>query len=153
MIHPSEAERTAALAEAGAAGDLVIADTREHVASLNAAIRDQRRAELAAGDSAPDSMVTARGERIGLGDRVATRRNDPDLGVANRQTWTVTGLGDDGSLLLHAADAIVRSRRSTRTGSSSSPTPPPSTEHKARPSTEPTSPSARPPAPLRRTSR
>ena len=46
-------------------------------------------------------MVTARGERIGLGDRVATRRNDPDLGVANRQTWTVTGIGDDGSLTLH----------------------------------------------------
>ena len=45
VIHPSEAERTAALAEAGAAGDLVIADTREHVASLNAAIRDQRRAD------------------------------------------------------------------------------------------------------------
>jgi exodeoxyribonuclease V alpha subunit len=45
-------------------------------------------------------MVTARGERIGLGDRVATRRNDPDLGVANRQTWTVTGIGDDGSLTL-----------------------------------------------------
>ena len=32
-----------ALAEAGAAGDLVIADTREQVADLNAAIRDQRR--------------------------------------------------------------------------------------------------------------
>jgi hypothetical protein len=46
-------------------------------------------------------MVTARGERIGLGDRVATRRNDPDLGVANRQTWTVAGLGEDGSVILH----------------------------------------------------
>ena len=100
VVHPSDSERTAALAEAGAAGDLVVADTREHVASLNAAIRDQRRADPATGDSA-DSMVTARGERIGLGDRVATRRNDPDLGVANRQTWTVTGIGDDDSLILH----------------------------------------------------
>ena len=100
VVHPSDSERTAALAEAGAAGDLVVADTREHVASLNAAIRDQRRADTATGDSA-DSMVTARGERIGLGDRVATRRNDPDLGVANRQTWTVAGIGEDGSLILH----------------------------------------------------
>ena len=32
---------------------------------------------------------------------MATRRNDPDLGVANRETWTVTGIGDDGSLILH----------------------------------------------------
>jgi exodeoxyribonuclease V alpha subunit len=100
VVHASDSERTAALAEAGAAGDLVVADTREHVASLNGAIRDQRRAEPATGDSA-DSMVTARGERIGLGDRVATRRNDPDLGVANRQTWTVTGIGEDASLILH----------------------------------------------------
>ena len=45
VVHPTESERTAALAEAGATGDLVFADTREHVASLNAAIRDQRRAD------------------------------------------------------------------------------------------------------------
>ncbi|MCY7400787.1 MAG: AAA family ATPase, partial [Nocardioides sp.] len=44
--------------------------------------------------------VTRRGERIGLGDRVAPRRNDRDLAVAHRATWTVTGIGDDGSLLL-----------------------------------------------------
>jgi ATP-dependent exoDNAse (exonuclease V) alpha subunit len=100
VIHASDSERTAALAEVGAAGDLVVADTREHVASLNAAIRDQRRADPATSDLA-DSMVTARGERIGLGDRVATRRNDPDLGVANRQPWTVAGIGEDASLILH----------------------------------------------------
>jgi hypothetical protein len=45
-------------------------------------------------------LVTARGERIGLGDRVATRRNDPDLGVANRQTWTVTAITVHGDLTL-----------------------------------------------------
>ena len=97
VIHPSDSERTAALADVGAAGDLVVADTREQVASLNAAIRDQRRAKPDTGGS----VVTARGERIGLGDRVATRRNDRDLGVANRQTWTVAGIGVDDSLILH----------------------------------------------------
>ena len=99
VIHASEVERTATLADAGAAGDLVIADTREQVADLNAAIRDHRAADCAAYGR---TVATASGERIGLGDRVATRRNDPDLQVANRQTWTVTGIGDDGSLLLHA---------------------------------------------------
>ena len=115
VIHPSEAERTAALAEAGAVGDLVLAGTREQVASLNAAIRDQRQADFAAGDSA-DSMVTARGERIGIGDRVATRRNDPDLGVANRQTWTVTGLGEDGSLTIRGRgrDRVLTAEYATR---------------------------------------
>ena len=36
------------------------------------------------------------GLRIGVGDQVMTRQNDPDLGVANRMTWTVTGITDDG---------------------------------------------------------
>jgi exodeoxyribonuclease V alpha subunit len=114
VIHPSDVERTVALAEAGAAGDLVLADSRDHVASLNAAIRDQRRADPTTGDPA-DSMVTARGERIGLGDRVATRRNDPDLQVANRQTWTITGIGEDGSLILHGRgrDRVVPTEYAT----------------------------------------
>ncbi|GAA4090615.1 MobF family relaxase [Nocardioides kongjuensis] len=94
VIHPSDIERDLALARAGASGDLVVADTREQVARLNAAIRDQRQVTA----ESTVSMTTFRGERIGLGDRVATRRNDADLEVANRQTWAVTGLGEDGSL-------------------------------------------------------
>ncbi|GAB6984393.1 MobF family relaxase [Nocardioides pyridinolyticus] len=94
-IHASDVERTAALAEVGATGDLVIADRRERVADLNAAIRD-----LHSGEQDRGTITTASGERLGVGDRVATRRNDPNLQVANRQTWTVSGIGDDGSLTL-----------------------------------------------------
>ncbi|MBA8804178.1 conjugative relaxase-like TrwC/TraI family protein [Nocardioides ginsengisegetis] len=101
VIHPSEAERTAALAEAGAAGDLVIADTRDQVADLNATIRDHHRRHRHDDPGTLGEITTAGGERIGLGDRVATRRNDPDLQAANRQTWTVTGIGADGSLVLY----------------------------------------------------
>lgn len=95
VVHSSEAERTDALARAAAGGALVVADTREQVAGLNAAIRNEHGHDLGA-------VVTQRGDRIGLGDRVATRRNDPALGVANRQTWTVVGRRDDGSLMVHA---------------------------------------------------
>jgi conjugative relaxase-like TrwC/TraI family protein len=116
VIHASEPERTTTLANAGADGDLVLADTREQVADLNAAIREQnKRAE-----NGRKEITTARGERIGLGDRVATRRNDPDLQVTNRQTWTVTGLGDDGSLILHGQgrgrerDRVVPAQYATR---------------------------------------
>ena len=61
------------------------------------------------------TVATAGGERIGLGDRVATRRNDPDLEVANRQTWTVTGIGEDGSLILHGRgrDRVVPAEYAT----------------------------------------
>ena len=76
--------------------------------ALNAAIRDRRHG---AGDQPGEQSgersgeragepITRRGERIGLGDRVATRRNDRDLAVANRDTWTVAGIGEDGSLLV-----------------------------------------------------
>ena len=66
---------------------LVVADTREQAAQLNAVIRDHL---VATGQVDDHTVVTTRaGERIGAGDRVTTRRNNPHLGVANRDTWTV----------------------------------------------------------------
>lgn len=102
VIHASEVERTAALAEHGATGHTVIADTRDQVSTLNAAIRDQRRTDstAAAGDS-DGGPITRRGEALNVGDRVATRRNDRDLGVANRDTWTITHIKPDGGLSVH----------------------------------------------------
>ncbi len=55
--------------------------------------------------------MTAAGERIGVGDRVATRRNDRNLDVANRDTWTVTGIDEHGQLhLTGTADKPATSR-------------------------------------------
>jgi hypothetical protein len=96
VVHATDVERTATLAELGAAGDLVVADRREQVADLNAAIRDERRSA----ERDEPVLTTAGGEQLGVGDRVATRRNEPDLQVANRQTWTVAEISDDGSLVL-----------------------------------------------------
>jgi hypothetical protein len=96
VVHATDVERTAALAECGAAGDLVVADRRERVADLNAAIREQRRGTEQDGRVA----TTAGGEQLGVGDRVATRRNDPALQVANRQTWTITAIDQHGGLAL-----------------------------------------------------
>jgi exodeoxyribonuclease V alpha subunit len=102
VIHASDVERTAAVSMLG--DDLIIADTREQVGAVNAAIRDRRRADSERTDERfgerTGEPVTRSGERIGLGDRVATRRNDRDLGVANRDVWTVAGIGDDGSLVV-----------------------------------------------------
>ena len=74
-------------------GELVVADTREQVATINGLVHEVR---LSTGE-ASDELVTATGERIGVGDRIATRRNDSDLGVANRELWTVVG-AEQGSL-------------------------------------------------------
>jgi len=99
VLHSDEASRTAALADdAAATGALVVADTREQVADLNQAIRER----LVTAGQVDDYrvLVTDSGEQIGVGDRVATRRNDYDLGVANRDIWIVTGVRDDGTVHL-----------------------------------------------------
>ena len=112
-IWPSEAERTQALAslaadtlttgEQRAGGMLMMADTRDRTAVLNGFIRDR----LVAAGHVDDSraVTTNAGERLGVGDRVATRRNDRDLSVSNRDTWTITAVGADGSLTLRGPRA------------------------------------------------
>ena len=82
---------------------LVVADTRDQVATLNAAIRARRMAD---GELNPDgpTTTTLAGQTIGVGDQISTRRNDAELGVANRETWTVTRVHDDGALEVATAD-------------------------------------------------
>jgi exodeoxyribonuclease V alpha subunit len=107
VVHASEVERQQALAVRASLGDLVVADTREQVGRINALAHQIR---LVTGEAA-DVVITGAGERIGVGDRIATRRNDPDTGVANRETWTVTGtdrgcltvVGEAGRRVLPAA--------------------------------------------------
>jgi len=98
VIHRSDVERLAAVTTiaADARNDHVIADTREQVSALNAAIRDQR---LTDSDTATGAHVTTRGgDQVGVGDRIATRRNDRALDVANRDQWTVTAITATGDL-------------------------------------------------------
>jgi len=105
-LYPTEAERTQALADlaaqgaltgrTGPTGVLVMADTREQVTALNGAIRDRL---LTAGYlDAHRGVVTDAGDHLGVGDRVMTRRNDRDLAVANRDTWTITGIDPGGTI-------------------------------------------------------
>lgn len=106
VIHASEVERIASLSEHGAVGETVIAAKPEDVATLNAAIQDSRRSDSAE-DSTPP-VAYGRTDAIHLGDRIATRQNDRDLDVANRDTWTVVGSRTRGEL-------EVRGERGTRT--------------------------------------
>ncbi|CAN5175945.1 hypothetical protein BH18ACT9_BH18ACT9_05350 [soil metagenome] len=156
-IYASEAERNHALARlaadallAGTDGALLMADTREQTTALNGAIRDR----LVAAGHVDDTRVhvTHAGERLGIGDRGATRRNDHDLGVANRDTWTIASIGGDGSLTLRVGAAPGSLPPTTHATRSSSPTPPPSTAPRARPPARDMSLSGSTRAPRRRTS-
>jgi exodeoxyribonuclease V alpha subunit len=85
VVYASEVERTQKLAVRTTYGDLVVADTREQVAKINHLAHQVRKAVGAV----TDNVITATGERIGVGDQIATRRNDRETDVANRETWTV----------------------------------------------------------------
>ncbi|HEY3479409.1 MAG TPA: MobF family relaxase, partial [Streptomyces sp.] len=101
VVHASEVERQQALAVRASLGELVVADTREQVGRINGLAHQVRvlTGEVNPGGNrdAGEGVVTSAGERIGVADRVATRRNDPDTDVANRETWTVTDT-DQGCL-------------------------------------------------------
>src|SRR5205814_7200 len=56
------------------------------------------------------------GQRLGGGDTGGTRRNDHVLGVANRDTWTVTHVHADGALTVRRANAGVRGDARNRMG-------------------------------------
>jgi hypothetical protein len=74
----------------------VVVNTRDQAAALNAAIRDRH---VAAGLVDDQHTTSARaGQLVGAGDQIATRRNDPQLDVANREIWTISRVHRDGSL-------------------------------------------------------
>ncbi|WP_188783841.1 MobF family relaxase [Nocardioides phosphati] len=93
VIHASDVERTRRLAAEASVGKLVVADTREQVGRVNAFAHRIRKAT----GEADEQVLTAAGERLGVGDTIATRRNDRDAGVANRELWTVVSC-DRGAL-------------------------------------------------------
>ena len=111
------AEEAAAAHRAGRTVSVSVA-TNEAAHALSVAIREQLVAtghvddgQHGPGGDGGDSTVaiTAAGQRVGTGDLIATRSNDRDLDVANRDTWTVTAVHPDGSLTVTPAGSTVPS--------------------------------------------
>jgi conjugative relaxase-like TrwC/TraI family protein len=80
----------------------LVASTNDHVDAINHAVQAAR---TDAGQLNPDiAAAIAGGECAHVGDIVATRRNDRTVitsagePVRNRETWTVTAIGTEGSL-------------------------------------------------------
>lgn len=77
-------------------GDAITSATNEEARTLNEHIRDTRvlRGEV------DDTRTTFGndGLAIGAGDLIQTRQNDSEVGVANRQTWTVHHVTETGDL-------------------------------------------------------
>ena len=112
VVHQSREEAVATISaeaarEAAREGALAVTvATNADATELNQAVRALR---VAAGEVDDSTVATGMdGARIGAGDRVVTRRNDNALAVANRQSWTVTAVNDDGSLVVRGKERHVQ---------------------------------------------
>lgn len=106
-LHRDEEARTKALIDVAAGGALVMADDRQSVTALNWEITRALVSDRRIGADSRYLTVGTHGDMVFVGSRIATRRNDRDLKVANRDAWTVTALGGDGSLRV-VSDAGAR---------------------------------------------
>lgn len=108
QLWDSEADALAHLAvtivdrrQAGETQSVSVA-TNDTAALINSAVHDRL---VDAGQIDMTRHVTGSdGLPIGLGESVMTRHNDWETGVANREIWTVVGIGDDGHLDVIGAD-------------------------------------------------
>lgn len=95
-MHESPDALDDALAREWRDGDAVTVATNDEARELNTRIHGER---VRAGHV--DDHHTATGSdglSIGRGDVIQTRQNDSAVRVANRQTWIVQSVGDDGAV-------------------------------------------------------
>ena len=85
---------------------IAVAASNDLAARIATAVRDQL---VAAGRLDADGIYLGLdGTTAGVGDRVMTRQIDRQLGVLNRERWTVAHVGEDGGLQVVNADGEVR---------------------------------------------
>lgn len=103
IVHDSEAGAWSAItddvikrAEAGATVAVAVT-SNDTAAQLNALVQDAR---ARAGHTRKPAVDVAGvdGLSIRAGDRIMTRRNDKDLGIANRDTWVVERVNRNGAV-------------------------------------------------------
>ena len=109
-LHDSEESLREQIAENAATGDAVTVATNEDARALNARIQALRieRNEL----DHTRTVTGSDGLDIGAGDVIQTRKNDNLIGVANRQTFTVQHVTDDGTVYA-VEDGNDRKRQQT----------------------------------------
>ncbi len=106
-LHDSEEALHEYIAATTALGDAITVATNEEARELNARIQTVR---LGRGELDHTRTVTGSdGLDIGAGDVIQARKNDSTVGVANRQTFTVQHVTDDGTV--YAADNSTDRKR------------------------------------------
>lgn len=112
VLHEDAEALRAAIAAERIDGAAITAATNDEARELNALIREDRVRE-----GVVDDVRTVEGSdglSIGRGDLIQTRRNDSQVGVANRQTWIVQQVGKGGDLWVRDAASDRKGQRTVR---------------------------------------
>ncbi|WP_282825810.1 MobF family relaxase [Gulosibacter sediminis] len=96
VLHETDRDVQAAIATTTNPANAITTATNDEAQVLNERIRAERVHRGEVDDQR--TVFGSDGLSIGVGDVIQTRRNEPTLSVANRQTWTVQHVGDDGTL-------------------------------------------------------
>lgn len=111
-LHKSTEDAHDAIAHDAREGDAITVATNDEARELNIRIRDERvRVGLVDGVR---TTTGSDGLPIGRGDVIQTRRNNADVQVANRQTWTVQNVGTDGTVWATENDTERKHQRIVR---------------------------------------
>jgi conjugative relaxase-like TrwC/TraI family protein len=93
-------------------GEAVTVTSNDEARTINASIRDERVARGEVDDHRTTSGSD--GLSIGAGDLIQTRKNNTEIGVANRQQWVVQHVEQDGSLRVREAGEGRKRQRTVR---------------------------------------
>ncbi len=111
-LHDSDEDIQTVIASTMRVGDAITTATNDEARTLNEQIRERRVTDGEIDDSR--TAFGSDGLPIGAGDVIQTRRNDAQLGVANRQTWTVQLVSEDGDLYVVEAGNARKCERTVR---------------------------------------
>ena len=96
VLHETTEVAQEAIAHGARDGDAITVATNDEARELNSRIRAERVQQGGVDDTR--TTTGNDGLAIGAGDVIQTRKNDSDLQVANRQTWTVQAVATDGTV-------------------------------------------------------
>ena len=111
-LHDSGDEAREHIAQQRQDSEAITVGTNDEARTVNACIREERVSQGVVDDTT--TVYGSDGLPIGAGDVVQTRKNNTDVGVANRQQWVVQHVEDDGTLSVREAGSGRKRQRTVR---------------------------------------
>ncbi len=111
-LHDSGDEAREHIAQQRQDSEAITVSTNDEARTVNARIREERVSQGVVDDTT--TVYGNDGLPIGAGDVIQTRKNNTDVGVANRQQWVVQHVEDDGALSVREAGSGRKRQRTLR---------------------------------------